>query len=357
MEVVHLEVGDPRWREVLARVRHDFYHLPEYASLDGEGNHARPKAYWAQEGDREFFVPYLQRRCAVLFPGSEEAGNVDDVISPYGYPGILLSDAARKSPEFVRGAIGRLSETLGEQGVCSAFLRMNPLLSGGFATLFPENFFMPSTDTVAMDLSLDDARIWKNVRDGHQSTINKCNRLGFVPRMVPFREYIDPFMTIYEETMNRVNARDSYYFGRDYFEKLASMPERVHCCVAELEGHVAAACIFLECGGIVQAHLGGTKSEYLSKSPFHLVLYHVAGWAKSRGNQYLHLGGGVGGSGDRLLHFKRGFSPLLFPFHTLRLITNEETYRQLTALRAKASHIATEEMVKSNYFPAYRSPQ
>ena len=357
MEVVHLETGDPRWREVMARVRHDFYHLPEYTSLDAETNQARPKAFWAREGDREFFIPYLQRRCDVLFPGAEDASNVYDVISPYGYPGIILSDAARKSSGFVSGAIRGLVETLGEQGVCSAFFRMNPLLSDDFAALFPDKFFMPSTDTVAMDLGLDDALIWKNVRDGHQSTINKCRRLGFVPRMVPLREYIDPFIAIYEETMTRVNARDSYYFGRDYFEKLASMPDGVHCCVAEIEGNVAAACIFFECDGIVQAHLGGTKSEYLSKSPFHLVLYHVAGWAKSRGNHHLHLGGGVGGSGDRLLHFKRGFSPLLFPFHTARLITNEEAYGKLTALRARASDVSIEDLAKSDYFPAYRSPQ
>ena len=357
MEVEHLEVGDQRWRQVLGRVRHDFYHLPEYASLDGESNKAHPMAFWARDGDLEFFIPYLMRPCDHLFPKAAEARNVYDVISPYGYPGVLLSELARKSPEFVCAATRLLSATLRDRGVCSAFFRMNPLLSDDFAKLFPANFFMPSTDTVAMDLSLDDALIWKNIRDGHQSTINKCTRLGFVPRMVPFREHIEPFMVIYEETMNRVNARDSYYFGRDYFEKLASMPDRVHCCVTELEGNMAAACIFFECGGIVQAHLGGTKSEYLSKSPFHLVLHHVAGWAKSRGNRYLHLGGGVGGSGDRLLHFKRGFSPLLFTFYTSRLITNDETYRKLMSLRVNGASVSADDMAKSDYFPAYRSPQ
>ena len=297
------------------------------------------------------------RRCGVLFPEAEAAGKVCDVVSPYGYPGILLSDAARQSPEFVGEAVRRLSETLGEQGVCSAFFRMNPLLSENFPALFPENFFMPPTDTVAMDLTLDDARIWKNVRDGHQSTINKCTRLGFVPRMVPFHEHLDAFMEIYEETMTRVRARDSYYFGREYFEKLASMPEQVHCCVVELESAVAAACLFFECGGIVQAHLGGTKSEYIPKSPFHLALHHVAGWAKARGNHHLHLGGGVGGSDDRLLHFKRGFSPLLFPFYTVRLITNEKSYRELTALRAQSANVPSEDIFKSDYFPAYRAPR
>ena len=156
--------------------------------------------------------------------------------------------------------------------------------------------------------------------------------------------------------MDRVKARDSYYFGRDYFEKLAAMPESVHCGVVEFEGEVAAACLFFECGGIVQAHLGGTKSRFMNKSPLHQVLFQVAGWAKSRGNRYFHLGGGVGGSEDRLVDFKRGFSDLTFPFHTLRLITDEEKYRELTKLRAQTANLPAGEVFQTDYFPAYRAP-
>jgi hypothetical protein len=296
------------------------------------------------------------RRCGDLFPQSSAAENVCDVASPYGYPGLLLSDAARKSPDFAQQAMQHLSDTLREQGVCSAFFRMNPLLSAGLPELFPPTFFTAASETVAMDLSLDEAGIWKNIRDGHRWTIKKCGKLGFEARMVPLREHIDTFMEIYRETMDRVNARDSYYFEREYFVKLAEMGEGVHCCFVELGGEAAAACVFLECCGIFQAHLGGTKSAFLSKSPFHLALFHAAEVAKSRGNRYLHLGGGVGGSNDRLLSFKRGFSHLTFPFFTLRLITDEKKYRELAMLSAQAAGVAVEDRLQSDYFPAYRAP-
>ena len=338
-----------RWRHAdSGRLRHDFYHRPEYVALESELQRAQPKAYLAADGDRELFIPYLLHRCDHLFREASICRNVYDVVSPYGYPGFLLSDAARESSEFVREAVRRLSDTLHEQGVCSAFLRMNPLLSEGFSTLFPSACFSPASDTVAIDLALDETQIWDGIRHGHRWVINKCRKLGFVPRMVLFAGYIESFLTVYEETMDRVKARDSYYFGRRYFEKLAGMPKHVHCCFVESVGEVAAACLVFECGGIVQAHLGGTKSKSMKLSPFYLALFHLAIWAKPRGNQFFHLAGGVGGSDDRLFDFKRGFSERIFPFYTARLITDQEKYIALTSLRAGSGN--------TGYFPAYRAP-
>lgn len=356
MDVAHLELDDPRWPEALARLPHDFYHRPEYVGLDGDWNHARPMAFLARAGEAELFVPYLLRRCEGLGPEPAGAEPVWDVVSPYGYPGLLLSEPARRSPRFAREAVCRLSETLRARGVCSAFFRMHPLLGAGVPALFPEGFFTPGGETVAMDLTLDDRQLWKAVREGHQWTIKKCMRLGFTPRMVPLRDHVDRVMEIYRDTMDRVQARESYYFGREYFARLAAMPERVHCCLVDWQGRTAAACIFFECGGIVQAHLGGTRSEFLSRSPFHLLLYFAAEWARARGNRYLHLGGGVGGSSDRLLQFKRGFSPLRFPFWTLRLVTDPNAYRELTMRRARAADVPLEEMAGAGFFPAYRAP-
>jgi hypothetical protein len=357
MDVVHLDVDDPRWRDALRRLRHDFYHLPEYVRLDGEWNRAQPMAFLARSGDEELFIPYLLRRCESLGPESMGGEEVYDVVSPYGYPGLLLSDAARRSPRFAREAMHRLSDTLREMGACSAFFRMHPLLGHGLGELFPEGFFTAAGETVAMDLTLDEGELWKGIREGHQWTIKKCRKLGFVPRMVSLRAYVECVMEIYRETMDRVQAKESYYFGRDYFTRLGEMPGQVHCCVVESAGQPAAACIFFECGGIVQAHLGGTKSEFLNKSPFHLLLYYAAGWARSRGNRYLHMGGGVGGSNDRLLQFKRGFSRLRFPFWTLRLVTDEGKYRELTMRRAQAGDVSVEEVSCGDFFPAYRAPR
>ena len=356
MDAVHLEVDDPRWREALGRLRHDFYHLPEYVRLDGEWNHAQPRAFLARRGDEELFIPYLLRRCDSLFPEVAGSDKVYDVVSPYGYPGLLLSDTARTSPEFARRAMQWLNESLREMGVCSAFLRMHPLLSQGLSELFPAGVFTAAGETVAMDLTLDEGELWKGIREGHQGTIKKCQKLGFVAREVSLRECIEGVTEIYWETMDRVQAKESYYFGREYFARLGEMPGAVHCWVVEAGGRQAAACVFFECGGIVQAHLGGTRSEFLNKSPFHLLLYSAAEWARSRGNRYLHLGGGVGGSNDRLLQFKHGFSRLRFPFSTLRLVTDERKYRELTARRARAADISGEQLSAGDFFPAYRAP-
>lgn len=355
MDAVHLGIDDPRWREALGRLRHDVYHLPEYVRLDSEWNRAHPGAFLARSGDEELFLPYLLRRCDSLFPGVRVGDKVYDVVSPYGYPGLLLSDAARASPKFAQQAMHRLSETLREMGVCSAFFRMHPLLSGGLAELFPEGFFTAAGETIAMDLTLDEGELWKGIREGHQGTIKKCKKLGFVPRMVSLSEHLERVMGIYWETMDRVHAKESYYFGREYFARLGEMSGQVHCGVVESEGRPAAACVFFECGGIVQAHLGGTKSEFLRQSPFHLLLYSAAEWARSRGNRYLHLGGGVGGSNDRLLQFKRGFSRLRFPFSTLRLITDEGKYCELTTRRAQAANVPVQDVSCRDFFPAYRA--
>lgn len=354
MRVELLSADHPGWADCLRRLPHDFYHLPFYARLEGRRTQATPEAFLAAEGDKLFFLPYLVRPCAPLFADGALPEPAFDVTSPYGYPGLLLSEAGRE-PGFAARAAEALRETLRARGVCAGFFRMNPLLNADDPAMFPPGLFTDNGETVVVDLCPEAEEIWKAFREGHQWTISKCRKAGFTARMVPLADYLDEFLTAYRQTMDRVKASQTYYFDREYFQELAGVPEQVFCCVAEKDGTVAAACIFFECGGITQAHLGGTKSEFLSKSPFHLLLHHAALWARSRGSRCLHLGGGVGGANDRLLHFKAGFSPLRFPFFTLRLVCDEGRYRQLVDLRARSANVPPETLRGSSFFPAYRA--
>ena len=67
--------------------------------------------------------------------------------------------------------------------------------------------------------------------------------------------------------------------------------------------------------------------------PTKLMMHFVRGWAKDRGNQVLHLGGGVGGDSDSLLQFKGRFSPLRHTFATLRVVIDGQEYDRLIAAR------------------------
>jgi hypothetical protein len=345
-----LAIDDPRWPEALRRLRHDLYHRPEYGRLDGLRLNATPEAFLASDGPREFFVPYLVRRCDPVSAGAPETW---DVVSSYGYPGILLSDAARE-PVFVEDALAVFCDSLRGRGVCSAFLRMHPVLGHDFAELFPAGTLHDLGDTVVIDLSLDEQRLWKQTRESHRTNILKRQKQGFVARFVPLTEVLEEFLVIYTQTMDRVQAKEMYYFPRDYFTTLAGMDE-VHCCIVETGSKIISACIFFETNGIIQYHLGGTLDEFLSQSPFHMIIHHGALWAKRRGNQWLHLGGGVGSANDSLLRFKSGFSPLRQRFQVARLITDEPEYLRLVALRAAALDSGPEALLATSYFPAYRA--
>jgi hypothetical protein len=78
------------------------------------------------------FLPYLLRRCDDIFDQSLTTQEVFDVVSPYGYPGILLSDKAASTKEFLDLAINQLISTLRAKKVCSAFFRLHPILNSGF---------------------------------------------------------------------------------------------------------------------------------------------------------------------------------------------------------------------------------
>jgi hypothetical protein len=163
-------------------------------------------------------------------------------------------------------------------------------------------------------------------------------------------EGLEGFAQAYRETMARVGASSYYLFSEEYFESLRdALGEHLHLGVVRASGEVIAGALFTECQGIVQYHLGGTRDRFLPGNPIKLLFHEAAKWFKARGNRWLHLGGGVGGNQDSLMHFKLGFSPHTVAFETWRVIVNPERYEHLVA---QAGNVATDAAV--GFFPAYR---
>ncbi|MEG4804218.1 peptidoglycan bridge formation glycyltransferase FemA/FemB family protein [Microcoleus sp. ARI1-B5] len=355
MKIQILDSSSPLWMETLEQLRHDVYHLPEYVCLEAKRTQTAPEAILIAEDDKIFFLPYLLRRSDDLFD-EQLAEEVFDVVSPYGYPGFLLNEAAVSNPNFLIRAIEHLTQAWRDRNICSAFLRLHPILNPDVNALTKNDLFTLNGETVSVDLTLDKSEIWRQTRSEHRNKINRCVREGFSAKMVPIHEYINDFNAIYEETMARVGAAQLYYFGTNYFQKFIDvLGDKLHLCMVELKGEITCGGLFTECCGIVQYHLGGTKSSFLKQAPTKLMFDYVRFWAKERGNQVLHLGGGLGGSQDSLYHFKAGFSKERHTFFTLRLITNEEKYLHLVNLRAKYLNIEVEHLLNTNFFPAYRS--
>jgi hypothetical protein len=357
MHLQTLEPSNPLWRRTLQTLRHDVYHLPQYMVLEAERFNAIPEAVLLTEAECVFFLPYLLRQCGDGREGEPGAAGLFDVVSPNGYAGILLNQAAANQPEFLTAAMNYMIQAFGDRSICSAFLRLHPVLNQGFHEVYRSEACTANIETVVIDLTLPEAEIQKQTRHGFRETIKKRKREGFVPSMVPLHDYVEVFNGVYEETMDRVGASKSFYFGNEYFYRLAEqLGEHLHLGIVELERQVVCVALFTECGGIVQYHLSGTKTEFLKQSPGILLNDHARLWAKERGNQVMHLGGGVGGAKDSLYNFKAGFSRQTSRLPVLRLITNEQKYCRLVELHAKVLQTPVEQLIKTTFFPAYRSP-
>src|SRR5690349_20019997 len=108
--------------------------------------------------------------------------------------------------------------------------------------------------------------------------------------------------------MRRLDADGYYYFTPDFFIDLkSSLGDALHLCVVEIDHQIVAAGIFTEVCGIVEYYLSGTAAEFVAGHPLKTMLNFVRDWPQERGNQVLHLGGGLGAQQDSLYHFKSGF--------------------------------------------------
>jgi hypothetical protein len=358
---MHFRVVSPTessWQQLLDTLPHDFYHLPGYLELESTRYDAIPEAIIIQDNDRIFFLPYLVRECAHIFNSTScKPEPIYDVISPYGYSGVLVNEVGRNG-DFIRKCWNLIYDYWQQKNICSAFIRLHPILNGYIDDSITDgkSIFGKQGDVVTCDLTKDFQDIWKQIRANHRTKINKLSRAGFTARIESVDEYLDVFIDIYRETMDRVRAVDTYYFTPDYFKKLSqTLGDRIKICVVEIEGQIVAASLITEFSGIIEYHLGGTRTEFLPKSPATLMFKHIIEWGKYRNNQCLNLGGGLGGKHDSLYHFKSGFSDEFQSFATIKIIVDRERYTRLMAARAESLGISIIEIENTSFFPAYRA--
>jgi hypothetical protein len=334
MHVDLIEPTDRRWRDTLATIRHDFYHLPDYVSLESSRLGGTAVAAYVEQPGVRLLLPLVRR----TIPG----GDACDLISPYGYPSPIaqFDDVA-----LLRGAFSAVVQTLREKGFVSMFVRLHPILElpdGAFTGL---GTLVEHGETVSINLRQSDAEQWHGIRRDHRTSLNRSERLGHRAFMDDTGEHFDRFITLYLDTMRRQNAAAEYFYSRDYFSGLwLELRGHMHLGVVEIDGSIVCAGLIGESDGIVQYHLSGSDEQALKLSPNKTLINHARQWATQRGAEVLHLGGGVGGAQDSLMLFKAGFSDRRHLFKTWRVVLDEQQYTKLSGNESEST----------GFFPAYR---
>lgn len=333
-----LNSNDTLWSTIVNKCKvFDFYHTLSYNKLEKSGNTL-------------LFVLEFDNNCLALplviraIPNSHYL----DATSVYGYAGPISSIPFEEiNHNIFHNFQQNLLNYFKENKIVSVFSRLHPLIDNNdfflnFGTI--ENI----NKTVYVDLRLTLEEQKKQYRKSNKSELNQLRRKNYVVEEAKTKDEIDEFVSIYHETMKRVDASANYFFDYDYFYSfLNSTCFENKLLLAKIDNDIAAGAIFTVTNKVMQYHLAGTKESFIKETPMKLILDEARLKANELHLDYLHLGGGVGGSDeDTLFRFKSGFSNKTGDFKVWKMIVNHDVYNQLV----KDKDIKDE----STFFPLYR---
>lgn len=339
-----IQVHETRWDSIISKCpTHDFYHTRSYHAMETEGSGQKAMLFVSYWDSRYIAFPLVLRHI--------EETSYKDCTSVYGYCGPVSNGSMEDANEELIAAFqSQLLEFFRKEHIIAAFSRLHPLVASqpvfhDFGSIREVN------KTVAIDLRLSLEEQRKQYRKSNKSEINQLRKKkGYTVKKAETKAEVDTFIHIYNETMQRVNADDYYFFEPDYFQKMLDNPNYASMLLLAIkEGEITAGAIFTITNNVMQYHLAGTAAAYIYDTPMKLILDE----ARLRGHQlqldFLHLGGGVGGSDDdSLFRFKSGFSKQFFQYCTWQLIVEVNAYKELADRNG---------VEQSDYFPLYRAPK
>lgn len=344
-----------KWNEVLvASYQYDFYHTPEYHLIAEEFGGGKPVLFVYKDSTYTIALPFLLRelRNESWFPQNQ--GELFDVTSVYGYTGPIASQNDIPANSIDRFSISFMN-ALREMKVVSLFTRLHPLIGTGksFDNYYRRRIF---GETVSIDLSLPSDVQVAQFCNNHKRGIKKLKKEEYKCYEDIDLKHLNDFISIYFETMDRVEADELYYFPRGYFSELFSkLKSQMHLFVCTKDEKVVCAGIFSLCQNIIQYHLGGTLDSHLKYSPMKLLFDAVREWGMQKNATVFHLGGGFGSSKDSLMQFKSGFSDRRHPYAAWEKVLMAEEYKMLCDARAEYNVKNNYKISKGSYFPLYRS--
>jgi hypothetical protein len=311
----------------------DFFRSAEFLEAE-EATHSLLILEAGDPGGRELVAsaPLLVRE----IPGSDRL----DAISPYGYPGLSISDGPLLRVDFpVDPATIDFSAT----GLVTIFLRHSieggppvtgdPPLSGGT----PRNVCLISDPSLPRKSRASDRQqIRKNLKRDCEIEITPGPETDAAQRA--------GFFTAYTETMARTGAADRYFFSARYFDLTLSAEGTWLFVLRTPEGETAAASIATLSDGVLHYYLSGTADAHLKGAPMKNVVEAMIEFGAER-ELAVNLGGGIA-PGDALEEFKRGFANREVQWYTSEIVCDTEANAGLI------ERLAPE--VAPDFFPTYR---
>lgn len=314
------------WNPYLNRFpkdRKDIYFTEEYHHLYSSDKE-KPMAFVYEEDENIMVFPFLSNE-SKIYDGTV----VKDFESAYGYGGPIFNCT---DPDFIRRALQEFYKELKDNDYLAGFVRFHPLLNNsiGFEEI---GKLIHDRKTIAIDLTGSENDVWMNeIHTKNRNIIKKGAKEGLRFETDYSYSSIESFIQLYNSTMDKLQAHEFYYFGKDYFEKFPKFFPKSFIGNVLYKDKIIAAAIFFFDGIYGHYHLAGSDISYLKLSPNNFLLWNAALELKKQGVEFLHLGGGIDSDeNNSLFQFKKKFSKDLHEFNIGKLIFDETKYRDIVS--------------------------
>lgn len=273
-----------------------------------------------------------------------------DVITPYGYGGPLCKNCDDKK---VLSKFWELTDKwYRKNNIVSEFIRFN--LNGNHTSYSGE--LTETLLNVKGKIKETDEEQWTTFSTKVRNNYRKATQHNLTFKLYEGEaitdSVIENFHKVYIETMDRNNAKDIYYFPKQYFENIIhANPSNFAIAKSYKDNVVASVELIIINNSTLYAFLGGTRAKYFECRPNDFLRVEILKWAVKNNKKYYVLGGGLT-NGDGLYKSKKVFFPKDedVVFYTGRKIINEDVY----ALLSKNVINSKKYDENCNFFPIYR---
>lgn len=340
-----ITINNKRWNEIVTSFKdYDVYYLSGYVKgfmIHGDGE---PLLFYYTDKNIKAINVVMKRDISNDIHFSDlEKNKYYDLTTPYGYGGWIIEG---------EGALDNLNKEYSawckDNSIVSEVIRFHPLLQNQIRVNDIYEI-MDLSKTITIDLT-DKDEIWNNFSSKNRNVIRKAIKNDVVIEKGLSKELFTEFKNIYNQTMQRDDADNYYYFKDEFYDSLLNdLSDNTDIYYALYDNKIIASSIILKCNGRLSYHLSGSLKEYSSLAASNLLLCRVAEWGSENGYKSFHLGGGVGSKEDSLYAFKKAFYKGEGHQYSIgKKIFDQETYDYLVLIRNK-------EEMRNNFFPLYRA--
>ena len=191
---------------ILTNMKTDIYYQPSYASLYSN-NGGEVFSFSFKEGSNEMNFLSIKRPINHV-AGKAVDGQYYDLETPYGYGGPVTNC---HDGDFLSKAFKAYRAECQTQNIVCEFIRFHPFNPiTEYKHLF--DFHAQERQVVVVDLSLSVEERWAKYSKTTRNILRKANKK--LNRSCD-SQILEGFCSLYEQTMDKNNASDFYYFKRE----------------------------------------------------------------------------------------------------------------------------------------------